>query len=111
MHPASDSTVGPTPQKGRFSYWPARTSAHTAADQFAAAFFGFGPKRFSPSWLSSTMNTNNTIVPISGISPIKIHQPLRPMSCKRRAVTEIEGTSIASAYKTLNTTPAAAPSN
>jgi nicotinamidase-related amidase len=42
--------------------------------------FGLGPKRFWPGVLSVTMNTRRTMAPMSGMNPMKYHQPLWSVS-------------------------------
>ena len=53
--------------------------------------FGFGPHLLLPGWLSNKKNTNRTIEPINGISIIKYHQALLPVSCNLRAINAKPG--------------------
>lgn len=56
-----------------------------------SADFGLCPYSFHPGSLSEHRNTSKTMAPINGIKLMKYHQPLLPVSCKRRTVTDIEG--------------------
>ena len=54
--------------------------------------FGLGPYSLVPGAESWTVQMSNKIAPTNGTKQISCHQPLRPMSCRRRAVTAIMGT-------------------
>ena len=47
--------------------------------------------------LSNTKKISSTIAPINGTNPIRHHQPVRSVSCKRRTPTAIDGMIIARA--------------
>jgi len=56
-----------------------------------AVSFGLGPYMFGPGWLSVTKKRRITKAPISGMRTISHHQPLCPVSWRRRTSTPREG--------------------
>src|SRR5690606_26823499 len=64
-----------------------RTSNVTTRRQAVGPYFGLGPY-LSPAWLPSVARkTMRMITPTSGMRPMRIHQPERPVSWRRRMVT------------------------
>ena len=72
------------------------------------ASLGFGPYAFSPGWLSRHRNTMSTIRPTIGKNTSKNHQPLLPVSWRRRQVTASPGRNAAKEYNALNPSAACA---
>ena len=60
--------------------------------------FGFGPYRLSPGLPSCAINIKSQMPPMSGIKPIKTHQPLLPISCNLLTETANPGRSTARPY-------------
>jgi len=59
---------------------------------------GFGPYSFLSGSLSSRVKTRRMSPPIRGTNAMKYHQPLFPMSWRRRIVTAREGTKSTNPY-------------
>ena len=72
-----------------------RGNGNTAGRKPFPASFGLGPNLLSPGSLSLIRKIRRTIHPRIGISPMSHHQPLRPVSCRRRKKTAREGNSVA----------------